>query len=232
MKVYAVVLRRVVTAVGFLFGFGLLALIMASQASAETPAPQAKSEPLSVLAPVTGAVHEVLSPVEESVAPVVHAVLTPVGAAIAPVTRPLVDTVGTLDPVLDPVVGAVAPVTESLADPVVPAAPAGKTLPVPVAVVSPEWTTTMDAVDTTDVRVAAVGVSRLGKVPSAPVEPLNAAPSGGSGSVGGAGGSHGADATVSTPRNSLADNNSMGRSPPGVIVGKPWFGYDGRDHPR
>jgi hypothetical protein len=258
MKVYAVVLRRVVTAAGFLFGFGLLALIMASQANAETPAPQAQGEPLSVLspvtavvhealAPVTGAVHDVVAPVGKSVEPAtsaVHELLAPVGKAIAPVTSPLTDTVGTLVPVLDPVVSAVAPVPESLVKPLVPAAQAGRSLPVSVPqviaaipVVSPDWTATVDAVRTVGARVAhgvaAVGVSQPDKAPSAPVAPLNVAPSGGSGSVGGAGGgSHGADATVSTPRNSLADNNSMGRSPPGAIVGHPWFGYDGRDRPR
>jgi hypothetical protein len=60
MKVLAVLLRRVAVAAGFLFGFGLLALVMASQAGAETSEASATDSARGGLTPVTGAVQDVL----------------------------------------------------------------------------------------------------------------------------------------------------------------------------
>jgi hypothetical protein len=206
-------------------------------------------------------VHDVLAPVDRTVEPLtdaVHDVVAPVRTALAPVT----DTVGVvtrslapvLEAVLSPVVNAVAPVPEPdsgsggagrpgwQVGATVDASPAGGHSG---GCSGSGYLGNRSGVDGHGDRTGhrarcarvlipeTAGVTRPGKAPSAPVAPLNAAPSGGSGSVGGSGGgSHGADAAVSAGRNSPADDNGWGRSPPGAIVGHPWFGYDSRDHPR
>jgi hypothetical protein len=120
-------LRRVGGTVGFLFGLGLLALLMASNASAEE-APRSvdgSATGQSLLGSVTGVlspgaeagtpvtglvdgVAPVVRPVTELVAPVVR----PVTEVVAPVLRPVTEAVG---PVLRPVTALVAPVTEAVA---------------------------------------------------------------------------------------------------------------------
>jgi hypothetical protein len=129
-------LRRVGVTVGFLFGLGLLALVMAGQASAEEAAqddgaqPRAGQSLLSpvhdVLSPVTEPVGRLLEPVVQTAADVVVPVVQPVAEVIEPITesvvgpvlRPVVESV--LAPVLTPVVDAVTPVI----DPVAPVADA------------------------------------------------------------------------------------------------------------
>lgn len=128
-------LRRVGAAVGFLFGFGLLALMMASNASAEGSQQDGDGRPhagQSLLGSVTGTVSNVLSPVTETVtepvgqvlepaAPLVAAVsdsVAPVADVVEPITELVVAPV--LAPVVDivtPVLDAVAPVTEPLVGP-------------------------------------------------------------------------------------------------------------------
>ncbi|GAB3450667.1 hypothetical protein [Actinophytocola sediminis] len=141
MKVYtessisglAVLLRRVGTSVGFLFGFGLLALVMAGNASAddqrpdrERPVPGVVDSVAEVLSPVTDAVEPVL----ERLSPVVHAgsealapVVKPVAGMVEPMVKPIVEPI--LQPVVStvtPVLDTVAPVTEPVVGPLLNAA--------------------------------------------------------------------------------------------------------------
>jgi hypothetical protein len=68
------------------------------------------------------------------------------------------------------------------------------------------------------------GSGEPGRVPAVPAAPSGAVP--GSGSLGGFGGSHSADAAVTSPYGSSADDGRAGRGPPGTIAGLSWFGYD------
>lgn len=140
-------LRRVGTTVGFLFGFGLLALLMASTASAEGsqrgddgPPPAGQSllgTVSSVLSPVTDTVTKPAARVLDPAAPLDAAgsdAVGPVGQPVArmvepvtnsvvgPILRPVVESVvaPVLAPVVDtvtPVLDAVSPVTERLVGP-------------------------------------------------------------------------------------------------------------------
>jgi hypothetical protein len=131
MKVLAVLLRRVAVAAGFLFGFGLLALVMASQAGAETSEASATDSARGGLTPVTGAVQDVLGggtaePTADEVRNVstaavepltgaVHDALAPVGRTVKPLTNAVHDVVAPVRTALAPVTDTVGVVTRSLA---------------------------------------------------------------------------------------------------------------------
>lgn len=125
-----VLLRRVGATVGFLFGFGLLALVLASHASAAEVPHGDDGKPgteRSLLGSLRGNLSPVTEPVKQALRPVTPAatavadlakpVVGPVAEVVAPVLRPVAEVAA---PVLDtvaPVVDAVAPVTEPLAGP-------------------------------------------------------------------------------------------------------------------
>lgn len=136
-------LRRVGATVGFSVGFGLLAVVMASQASAEGTQQgddgaqqRAEGSPLGALDPVIGSLNNVLSPVTGSIpdsvsntdSSVVRPVVEPItGSILGPVLRPVVESVvaPVLAPVVNtvtiavvPVLNAVTPVTGTLDGPV------------------------------------------------------------------------------------------------------------------
>lgn len=137
-----VLMRRAGAATGFLFGLGLLALLMASHASAESgrqdgrdAQPRAERSLLGTLSPVTAPVGQVLEPaapvlatvtgvVEPVVRPVAH-VVEPITEVAKPVLRPVAQVVApVLAPVLNavtPVLDAVAPVTEPVTGPLLDA---------------------------------------------------------------------------------------------------------------
>jgi hypothetical protein len=93
----ALLLRRTGATVGFLFGFGLLAVVMASNASADDRQPGDESPVQgtveSVVEPVTsvvdygiGAVAPVIEPIVEVAEPIATTVLQPVVATVTPIT--------------------------------------------------------------------------------------------------------------------------------------------------
>jgi hypothetical protein len=108
-----VLVRRTGTTAGFLFGFGLLAVVMAGNASADDRQP-GEEQPLlgtvesvtGLLSPVTGTVEPVLQPVTS----VVHAgvvVLAPVAQPVAGVVEPVATAV------VSPVTSTVTPILHS-----------------------------------------------------------------------------------------------------------------------
>ena len=142
-----VLVRRTGTTVGFLFGFGLLAIVMAGNASADDRRPGDEQpllgtvesvtgllSPLTdtselVLQPVSSVVHAgvavigpVVQPVVEVVEPVAAAVVSSVTSAVEPIVGPVTESVTgppptTADPPMDPV-----PTTPSPTDPPLAAA--------------------------------------------------------------------------------------------------------------
>lgn len=266
MKVYV---RRVGATAGFLFGFGLLTVVLASNASADEQERPPLGELTAVLSPV-GSILEPAAPAVRAGADALAPVVRPLTEAIAPLTEPVLrPVVGVVTPVLD----AVAPVTEPLVGPLLDAAepvtepvteatglteavsavsgeksetvvPQERALPVPlptpllveeVAVlerpaaaprVAPvEMPVVLSSVES----VPMVGSDSPDDPPGYPVGPVNGALS--TGSVVGSGGSHGADAAMSAPGARVSDDTGSGRSPPGSLIGQPWFGYDDRDCP-
>lgn len=263
--------RRTGATVGFLFGFGLLAVVMASSASADDRQPGGESPLLGTVAAVTG----LLSPLTSTVEPV-SSVVDSGGGILAPVVAPTVEVVEPIaTAVVHPVVSTVGPitgsaVTEPVGGPPPNADPPAELVPtpgpsdtVPADTSTPEatpaqrvpqpassWgaTAALAAVsDATqwpdgsyeDGRHASAASVRPAQVsgsggpegtPWVLVGPANAF-LGGGGSAGGSGGSHGADAALSVPGNPSGHNDSGARSPPDLMGGQPWFGYDTRDHP-
>ncbi len=156
MKVHV---RRVGVTAGFLFGFGLLTVVLASNASAEE---QERTELTAVLSPV-GSLLEPAAPVVRSGTELLAPVVRPVTEAVAPLTepvlRPVVEAVNplldTVSPVTEPLVGPLLRAAEPVIEPVADATglteavsevsgersevvvPSERALPVPVAVPSP-----------------------------------------------------------------------------------------------
>jgi hypothetical protein len=109
----ALLLRRTGVTAGFLFGFGLLAVVMASNASAddrqpgdESPVQGTTESVTGLLSPLTGTVELVLEPVTSVVDSGVGT-LTPVVAPIVAVAEPVTT------PVFQPVISTVTPITGS-----------------------------------------------------------------------------------------------------------------------
>ncbi len=129
--VVVVLLRRGASTMGFLFGFGLLALLLAGNASADEQ--RSGDDGHQRAGGLVGTVTGVLSPVTEAVEPLVKSVDPLVHTAtdaVAPVVRPVAEVAEPLvTPVLRPVVATVtplldtvAPVTEPLVGPLLHAA--------------------------------------------------------------------------------------------------------------
>lgn len=251
MKVHV---RRVGLTAGFLFGFGLLTVVLASNASAdERPDPGGVTELLSpVVRSGTEALAPAVRPITEAVAPITEPVLrpvfdavTPVLDTVAPVTEPLVGPLlRAADPVIEPVAEAtgltpaVSAVSGERPETVVPQE---RALPVPVAVPAPAPVLVAEAAPARptaplEMPVVLSPVDQALMVGSGvpgdlPVGPVNDSALGTSGSIAGSGHPHSADAAVSASAGPLSDDKGGGRSPPGTIVGQPWFGYDDRDYP-
>src|SRR5262245_30810792 len=103
-----VLLRRAGMVAGLLFGFGLLAMVVADRAAAE-------EQPDSVVEPV--------APVVRTGADLLSPVVRPLTSAVAPVTQPVARTVVTpVAAAAKPVLDTVAPVTDPLVKPLLQAA--------------------------------------------------------------------------------------------------------------
>lgn len=98
-----VLVRRTGTTAGFLFGFGLLAVVMAGNASADDRQPGEEQPLLGTVESVTG----LLSPVTGLVEPVLQPATSVVHAGVA-----------VLAPVAQPVAGVVEPVATAVVSPV------------------------------------------------------------------------------------------------------------------
>jgi hypothetical protein len=264
----ALLFRRTGATVGFLFGFGLLAVVMASNASADDRQPGDESPLLGTVASVTG----LLSPLTSTVEPVSSVVDSGVGM-LAPVVAPMAEVVEPITTaVVNPVASTVTPITGSAVTEPIGGPPPNAADPPAELVPTPGPTDTVPADTSTppqrapqqaplwgasaalavvseatqwpdgsygDDRHASAASVRPAQVsgsggpdgtPWVPAGPANAF-LGGGGSAGGSGGSHGADAALSVPENPKGHNDSGARSPPDLMGGQPWFGYDARDHP-
>lgn len=252
--------RRTGATVCFLFGFGLLGVVMAGNAGAEDrPGDEEPTGPTTgLLSPLTGVVGSVLDPVVSVAAPVAE-VVEPITAPITepitnPASHPAVPAVG--DPAATDVPGgppshvARPPVA---ADP--PAAGTKRTVspqPVPQRPTQPppSWGGPVPPAAVSEVARRPGGSHRDGRHVSAaldqpaglsgPGDPGGTPPVlvgpvtallGGNGSAGGSGGSHAPDAAVLVPGSVPGAGDRGGRSPPKSVDGQSWFGYDARDRP-
>lgn len=119
---FALVLaRRLLVTLGGLLAFGVLSLLLAGTANAETrdvpPAPPANSllAPIGgLLSPVTGALDTVTAPVTSAATAALAPAVDPITRTVAPVTRPLLQPAATA---ISPALGAVEPLVGPLAGP-------------------------------------------------------------------------------------------------------------------
>jgi hypothetical protein len=157
-----VLFRRTGTTVGFLFGFGLLALVMAGNASADDRQPGDEQPLLGTVESVTGLLSPATGTAEPVLQPVASVVHTGV-AVLAPVVQPIVEMVepvvaAVVSPVISTVTPALAPVTtvtEPVLDPPETAGP-----PVDPVPTTPSPTDTASAV--TDTQETAAPQQRSG----------------------------------------------------------------------
>jgi hypothetical protein len=118
-----VLLRRVGVVVGVLFGFGLIAVVMAGRSSAEERGGATTGSESGLLSGLTRPVGDVVTPLADTIRPVTDVVAEPVARAVAEPVAPVVRAVTEpLAPVVRPLTAAVAPVTEPLLRPVLAAA--------------------------------------------------------------------------------------------------------------
>lgn len=143
-----VLFRRTGTTAGFLFGFGLLAVVMAGNSSAddrqpgdEPPSLGAVESVTGLLSPVTGTAESVLQPVSSVVhtgVAVLAPVVRPVVEVIEPVTAVVVSPViSTVPPALNPVTPVTGPVLDTPPDTAGPAMDLVSTTPIPTDTASP-----------------------------------------------------------------------------------------------
>jgi hypothetical protein len=175
----------------------------------------------SVVSTVVDPVLPVVEPVLAAAAPVTEPLLTPVLDAAEPVVTPVTDAAGLADGA-DEVIGTVSGVQA----PVDPSLPAERSV-APVHAAMSHSATPMASVDSGQ----HVSPASPGPLPGLPTVPVPFAATGG-GVAGGTGGPHSGDAAVVGGSGGVVGHAaSVGRSPPGTVVGAAWFGYDDRDHP-
>ena len=235
-----VLLRRVGVVVGVLFGFGLIAVMVADRAAAdEQDAATDSTSENELLGAVTEPVTEdVVAPLADTlapVAPVVRAVAEPVVAAVEPVTEPVLELAA---PITEPVLAAVAPVADPPVDEVTredKAVPVDRAPPAPAVTPTPdpEWTppVIVRRAIADSPEPAALDAAPSAPSPDVPAGPVHHAVTGG-GVASGAGGWHNADGLASAGNGVGQVGGSSGRSPPGAITWTGRFAYDDRDHPR
>jgi hypothetical protein len=118
-----VLLRRVGVVAGVLFGFGLIAVVMAGRSSAEERGGATTGSESGLLSGLTRPVGDVVTPLADTIRPVTDVVAEPVARAVAEPVAPVVRAVTEpLAPVVRPLTAAVAPLTEPLLRPVLAAA--------------------------------------------------------------------------------------------------------------